>query len=46
MLNQGSVFACLLKSVVETKRSNWALEHKGGEEFTVDVCQLSLSLFN
>lgn len=29
MLDQGSAFACLLKSVVETNRSNWALEHKG-----------------
>lgn len=28
-LDQGSAFACLLKSVVETNRSNWALEHKG-----------------
>lgn len=29
MLDQGSAFACLLKSVAETNRSNWALGHKG-----------------
>lgn len=29
MLGQGPAFACLLKSVVETNRGNWALEHKG-----------------